>query len=307
MIYDIIIIGSGPAGLSSVIYAQRAELNALVIEKMPMSGGQVLSTEEVDNYAGLPGVGGFELGMKFREHADKLGAKFEEGTVIKVDVSEKIKKVYTQEGKEYQAKTIVIANGAEHKKLGAKGEEEFTSKGVAYCATCDGAFYRNKVTAVFGGGDVAVEDAIFLSRICEKVYIIHRRDEFRAAKVLQTELLSKENVEVIWDSQLEEIIGDSKVNKVILKNKKTQEIREVDVDGIFIAVGMDPQTSIYRESGIDLDERGYVKAGENCKTNIPGVYVAGDVRTKELRQIITACADGAVAVSNIEKYLIESK
>lgn len=307
MIYDIIIIGSGPAGLSSVIYAQRAELNALVIEKMPMSGGQVLTTEQVDNYAGLLGINGFELGMKFREHADKLGAKFQEGTVVKVDVSEKIKKVYTEDGNEYFTKSIVIANGAEHTKLGAKGESEFASKGVNYCATCDGAFYRNRTTVVFGGGDVAVEDAIFLSRLCEKVYLVHRRDELRAAKVLQTELLAKENVEVVWDSQLQEIVGENVVKKVVLRNNKTDQIREIEVDGVFIAVGMSPQTQIYKEAGIALDDKGYVIAGEDCKTNVAGVYVAGDVRTKQVRQIITACADGAVAVSNIEKYLIEVK
>lgn len=307
MIYDVIIIGSGPAGLSAVIYAERAKLNALVIEKMPMSGGQVLSTERVDNYAGLFGIAGFDLGMKFREHADQLGAKFEEGTVSKVDVTGNIKKVYTEDGKEFETKSIIIANGAEHSKLGVKGEEEFGGKGVSYCATCDGAFYRDKVTAVFGGGDVAVEDAIFLSRMCKKVYLVHRRDELRAAKILQEEVLSIDNVEMVWDSQLQEIVGEEKVNKVVVKNKKTGEDREIEVDGVFIAIGMTPQTEIYKDSGIEMHEKGYIVANEECATNVPGVYVAGDVRTKSLRQIITACADGAVAISNIERYLIENK
>lgn len=307
MIYDLIIIGSGPAGLSAVIYAQRAKLNAIVIEKMPMSGGQIMNTEQIDNYAGLLGIGGFELGMKFREHADNLGAKFEEGNVINVEVKDDIKRVYTEDGKVYESKSIIIANGAEHSKMGVKGEEEFSGRGVAYCATCDGAFYRDKVTAVFGGGDVAVEDAIFLSRICKKVYLVHRRDELRAAKVLQEEVLSLGNVEMVWDSQLEEITGDTKVEKVILKNKKDSSIREIEVDGVFIAIGMSPQTEPYKNAGIEINEKNYIVANEECSTNIPGVYVAGDVRTKSLRQVITACADGAVAVSNIERYLIEFK
>ncbi len=307
MIYDLVIIGSGPAGLSAVIYAQRAKLNAIVIEKLPMSGGQVLSTERVDNYAGLFGIGGFDLGMKFREHADQLGANFVEGTVVSVDVSSDIKKINTEDGKVYETRAIIIANGAEHAKLGVKGEEEFGGRGVGYCATCDGAFYRDKVTAVFGGGDVAVEDAIFLSRMCKKVYLVHRRDELRAAKILQEEVLSIDNVEMVWDSQLEEIVGQDKVEKVIVKNKKDGSTRDIDVDGVFIAIGMNPQTDIYKDSGIKLDEKGYIVAGEDCKTNVEGVYVAGDVRTKGLRQIITACADGAIAVSNIERYLIESK
>lgn len=307
MVYDLIIIGSGPAGLSAVIYAQRAKFDALVIEKMPMSGGQVLSTEQVDNYAGLLGIGGFEMGMKFREHADNLGAKFEEGTVVKVEVQDKIKKVYTEDGRVFEAKALILANGAEHTKMGVKGEAEFAAKGVSYCATCDGAFYRDKTTVVFGGGDVAVEDAIFLSRICKKVYLVHRRDEFRAAKVLQEEVLSKENVEVVWDSQLEEICGDDKVRKVVIKNRKSGEVREIEIDGVFIAIGMTPMTDVYKDSGINIDEKGYIVAGEDCKTNIDGVYVAGDVRTKQLRQIITACADGAVSVSNIERYFIETR
>lgn len=307
MVYDLIIIGSGPAGLSAVIYAQRAKLNAIVLEKMPMSGGQVLSTEEVDNYAGLPGINGFDMGMKFKEHADNLGAVFVEGEAIKVEVADKIKKVHTADGNIYEAKAIIIANGAEHSKINVKGEEEFAQKGVSYCATCDGAFYRNKVTVVFGGGDVAVEDAIFLSRMCKKVYLVHRRDELRAAKVLQEEVLSLENVEMVWDSVLLEITGTDRVEKVIVKNKKTDEVREIEIDGVFIGIGMSPQTEIYASSGIEIDDKKYIVAGESCATNVPGVYVAGDVRTKQLRQIITACADGAVSVSNIERYLIESK
>ncbi|MDO5696262.1 MAG: thioredoxin-disulfide reductase [Eubacteriales bacterium] len=307
MVYDVIIIGSGPAGLSSVIYAQRAMLKALVIEKLPMSGGQILNTEEIDNYAGMPGMAGFDMGMKFREHADKLGATFAEGNVVRVDVQDKIKKVHTEDGTVYETKTVILANGAEHAKMGVKGEEEFGGRGVSYCATCDGAFYRNKVTAVFGGGDVAVEDAIFLSRICTKVYLVHRRDQLRAAKVLQEEVLHLDNVEVIWDHELQEITGEGKVEKVIIKNKKDDSLRELTIDGVFIGIGMAPQTAIYKDSGIALDERGYIIAGEDCTTNVPGVFVAGDVRTKQLRQVITACADGAVAITNIERYLIENK
>lgn len=316
-IYDLIILGSGPAGLGASIYAQRAELKTLVIEKEMMSGGQVLTTYEVDNYAGLPGIGGFDLGMKFREHADKLGAEFAEDTVLRIEEADLEEKGLVQaagagqkiwqvtgENGAYLTKTVIIATGAHHRKLGVPGEEEMAGMGVSYCATCDGAFFKNKTTAVIGGGDVAIEDAIFLARICEKVYLIHRRDELRGAKSLQKKLLEMENVEIIWDTVADSINGESKVESLSLTNKKTGEKREISVDGVFIAVGITPNTDGF-ENLVEMDQGKYIAAGEDGKTSRPGIFAAGDVRTKNLRQIITAVADGASCISSVERYLNE--
>lgn len=299
--YDLIIIGAGPAGMSAAVYAARAELNFIVIEGSMMQGGQVLTTYDVDNYLGLPGIGGFEMGMKFAEHAKKLGVSFVTENVISMDVAGEVKKVVTDK-KEYETKTIIIATGAVHRKAGIPGEAEFTGKGVSYCATCDGAFFRNKTTAVVGGGDVAVEDAIYLARICEKVYLIHRRDEFRAAKSLVNKAKNTENIELVLDSTVERISGEAKVSSIEVKNKKTGNTDEFAVDGVFFAVGMQPVTAFVDKS-VQMNEAGYIVAGEDCATNVPGVYAAGDIRTKQLRQIITAAADGANAVTSVEKYI----
>lgn len=303
-VYDLIIIGSGPAGLGAAIYAQRARLDTLVIEKAMVSGGQVLTTYEVDNYPGLPGIGGYDLGLKFREHADKLGAQFQEDQVLKVedDGSDGTKRVVCVNGT-YEAKALILATGAVHRKLGIPGEEEFGGMGVSYCATCDGAFFRNKVTAVIGGGDVAVEDAIFLARMCSKVYLIHRRDALRAAKSLQESLMALENVEILWDSVADSILGDGKVERLVISNVKTGEKQELPVQGVFIAVGITPESSAF--AGLVEMENGYIKAGEDGKTSASGIFAAGDVRTKQLRQIITAAADGANAVTSAERYLTE--
>lgn len=303
-VYDLIIIGSGPAGLGAAIYAQRARLDTLVIEKAMVSGGQVLTTYEVDNYPGLPGIGGYDLGLKFREHADKLGAQFQEDQVLKVedDRPDGTKRVVCVNGT-YEAKALILATGAVHRKLGIPGEEEFGGMGVSYCATCDGAFFRNKVTAVIGGGDVAVEDAIFLARMCSKVYLIHRRDALRAAKSLQESLMALENVEILWDSVADSIQGDGKVECLSISNVKTGEKQELPVQGVFIAVGITPESSAF--AGLVEMENGYIKAGEDGKTSAPGIFAAGDVRTKQLRQIITAAADGANAVTSAERYLTE--
>lgn len=299
--YDLIIIGAGPAGMSAAVYAARAELNFIVIEGSMMQGGQVLTTYDVDNYLGLPGIGGFEMGMKFAEHAKKLGVSFVTENVISMDVAGEVKKVVTDK-KEYETKTIIIATGAVHRKAGIPGETEFTGKGVSYCATCDGAFFRNKITAVVGGGDVAVEDAIYLARICEKVYLIHRRDEFRAAKSLVNKAKNTQNIEIVLDSTVEKISGEAKVSTIEAKNKKTGNTAELAVDGVFFAVGMQPVTAFVDKS-VQMNEAGYIVAGEDCATNVPGVYAAGDIRTKQLRQIITAAADGANAVTSVEKYI----
>ena len=308
-IYDLVILGSGPAGLGAAIYAQRAELKTLVIEKEMVSGGQVLTTYEVDNYAGFPGIGGFDLGMKFREHADNLGAEFAEDVVIRIEEADPaedgtaLKKVVC-ENETYLTKTVIIATGAHHRTLGVPGEEEMVGMGVSYCATCDGAFFKNKTTAVVGGGDVAIEDAIFLARICEKVYLIHRRDELRGAKSLQKKLMAMENVEILWDTVVDKINGSMKVESLSLSNKKTGETSEITVDGVFIAVGISPNTEAFAGT-VEMDHGGYIVADENGKTSAPGIFVAGDARTKQLRQIITAVADGANCVTSVERYLIE--
>ena len=325
--YDLIIIGSGPAGLSAAIYGKRAGMELLVVEMAPMSGGQVLNTYEVDNYLGMPGINGFDMGMQFREHADMLGVEFLDAEVLSfeaigdmVEEREELAaaefkrtrrqnyyKVHTTEGN-YITKTIILATGAGHAHLEVPGEEKFSGRGVSYCATCDGAFYRGKTVAVVGGGDVALEDAIYLSRFCEKVYLIHRRDELRGAKILQEELFQKENVELLYSHTVQEIRGEDMVNGLLIKDLKAEKNareeaqRVLAVDGVFIAVGIIPHTEIAREL-LECDEKGYVIAGEDCATSMPGVFVAGDARKKQLRQIITAVADGANAVTSVGIYL----
>ena len=300
-IYDLIIIGSGPAGLSAAVYGMRAGLDLLVIEKNPMSGGQVLNTYEVDNYLGMPGINGFDMGVQFREHADKLNTPFLEADVTGISDGE-LKTVHTTQG-DLRAKALVLATGARHAHLEVPGEEELSGMGVSYCATCDGAFFKKRDVAVVGGGDVAVEDAVYLSRFCRKVYLIHRRDSLRAAKSLQDKLFSCENAEVIWNSTLQEIRGSDLVEGICIRTKGGNAERALAVDGVFIAVGMRPKTEVYREI-IACDEGGYLIAGEDCATSVPGIFAAGDIRTKALRQIVTAVSDGACAVASAEKYLI---
>lgn len=298
--YDLIIIGSGPAGLSAAVYGKRAGLNLLVLEKAPMSGGQVLNTYEVDNYLGMPGMNGFDMGMKFREHADKLGVEFREADVLSLNDRDGMKVVKTNE-EELEARAVILATGAVHAHLGVPGEEELSGMGVSYCATCDGAFFRGKTVAVVGGGDVALEDAIYLARTCEKVYLIHRRDELRGARVLQGELKRLANVEILYSCTVEEIQGGDGVEKLRVKNVKTGETFDLNAAGIFIAVGIRPNTELVRDM-VDCDEGGYILAGEDCATNVPGLFAAGDVRKKPIRQIITAVADGANAAVAAGSY-----
>lgn len=300
--YDLIIIGAGPAGLSAAVYGRRAGLDLLVIEQMPMSGGQVVNTYEVDNYPGLPGIGGFELGQKFRQHADGQGAAFQTGKAVRIEDGGKKKLVELADGTVFEARTLILAGGAKHAKLGVPGEDAFRGQGVSYCATCDGAFFKKRDVAVIGGGDVAVGDAVYLSRFCRKVWLVHRRDSLRAAKSLQDRLFACENVEVVWDSVLLAIEGSDLVEKIRVHNKKKETEREIPVEGVFIAVGMHPETEVCK-GVVACDEGGWVIAGEDCKTNVPGIFAAGDIRTKELRQIVTAVADGACAVASAERYL----
>ena len=306
--FDVVIIGSGPAGISASIYAKRAGLKALTLEQNPLSGGQVLNTYEVDNYPGLSGINGFDMGMKFREHADKLGCEFQNAAVSrvrKVSAGEESGFILETSEGEIFTRTVVAAMGAVHAKLQVPGEEEFAGKGVSYCATCDGAFFRGKMTAVVGGGDVAVEDAIFLARSCEKVYLIHRRDELRAADILQKELKALPNIEILWNTVVKEISGEEKAQSLTLEDTRTGVRRSLAADGVFIAVGIVPSGDLMKDM-VDHDEQGYFLAGEDCATDTPGIFVAGDLRKKKLRQVVTAVADGANAVASVLDYLRES-
>lgn len=300
--YDLIIIGAGPAGLSAAVYGRRAGLNLAVIEQTPMSGGQVLNTYEVDNYLGMPGISGFDLGMKFREHADKMDVTFLKERVTAIRDNGQVKTVETASGASYEAKSLILATGAEHALLEASGEEQWKGRGVSYCATCDGAFFKGRDVAVVGGGDVAVEDAVYLARMCRKVYLIHRRDSLRAAKILQEKLFACENVEVLWDCTVSKIYGGDLVEGVTLYHKQEKVEKDLAVEGVFIAVGMHPCTEAFA-GAVSCDEKGYLIAGEDCATDVPGVFAAGDIRTKSLRQIVTAVADGACAVTSVERYL----
>ena len=301
-IYDVIIVGSGPAGLAAAVYGQRAGLSLLVLEEAYVSGGQVLNTYDVDNYPGMPGISGMELAEKFYEHARSMGASFMTASVRGIHEKDGLKVVETAKEK-LLTRSVILATGARHRLLGVPGEEALTGMGVSYCATCDGAFFRDKTVAVVGGGDVAVEDAIFLARGCKKVYVIHRRDQLRAAKILQEKLLSLDNVEMKWNCVAEEIQGDGQVSGIKVRDVKSGQSSELAVDGVFIAVGTLPNTGFLGDF-LQLDEGGYIVAGEDMKTSVPGVFAAGDVRTKALRQIITAAADGANAITSVEAYLL---
>ncbi|MBQ1902481.1 MAG: thioredoxin-disulfide reductase [Lachnospiraceae bacterium] len=305
MIYDVIVLGGGPAGITAAIYGKRAGLDILVIDESPKSGGQILTTYEVDNYPGLPKIGGMEIGEKFREHADMLGAEFAVGRVSSIEKEDEIFLLRTRK-EVFRTRTVIIATGAGHRALGAPGESEHMGMGVSYCATCDGAFYKDKVTAIVGGGNVALEDALFLARTSKRVYLIHRRDEFRGDKVLADQVRATENITLVLDSVVESINGQMKVESIDVKNVKTEEMLNIAVDGVFIAVGITPNTE--RIAGLpERNEQGYIVAGEDCETNIPGIFAAGDVRTKQLRQVITSASDGANAIFSVQRYLNTQK
>ena len=301
-IYDVIIAGAGPAGLTAGIYAARADLKTLLIERYG-AGGQILNTYEVDNYPALPGITGAELGEKMSAHLDKFGVERVMAEIENIEFSEGANRVVTDAGT-FTGRSVILATGNSPRKLGIPGEEEFTGAGVSYCATCDGAFFRKRTVAVIGGGDVAVEDAIFLARGCEKVYLVHRRDELRAAKILQKALLELDNVEVMWSYIPKEIKGseEGSVSGLVIESVKNHEEKVLDVAGVFIATGNTPNAS-YTDA-LEKDDKGYIVADESCRTGIPGIFAAGDVRSKRLRQVSTAVADGANAVYSVQEYLI---
>lgn len=300
-IYDVIIIGGGAAGYSAALYASRAGLDTFVIEKMA-AGGQMALTDVIDNYPGFDdGIDGFALGMKMQQGAERFGAKTEYCQVISADFSHKIKSVETDSGV-FLSKSVIIATGANPREVGVPKEVELLGRGVHYCAHCDGNFYKDKTVLVVGGGNSAVSDALYLSHIAKKVILVHRRDTLRATKIYHEPLMESHNVEFRWNSAVMEILGDEKVSGVILKNLQNGEAVKVDCDGIFVSIGRKPATD-FLIGKINLDSNGYIVADETTKTSVDGVFAAGDVRTKALRQVITAASDGAVAAHYAEEYL----
>lgn len=303
-IHDVIIVGGGPAGYTAALYAVRAGLDALLIEKMS-AGGQMALTGDIDNYPGFEeGIDGFTLGMKMQKGAERFGAKTEYAEVTLVDFSQKIKKVQSEDS-DFYGKTIIIAAGANPRTLGLPMEKEFTGKGVHYCAHCDGRFYKDKTVVVIGGGNSAAADALYLSRLASKVYVVHRRDSLRAEKIYHEPLTKASNVEFIWNSILSEIVADDRVNGAKIKNTATKEISKIDCDGIFVSIGRKPATEFLNNS-IQLDSNGYIIADETTRTSAEGVFAVGDIRTKALRQVVTAVSDGAVAAHFAEQYITEN-
>ena len=304
MQYDVIVIGGGPAGYTAALYTVRAGLSTLVIEKL-YAGGQINETTQIDNYPGFPeGIDGFTLGQKLQQGAQRFGAETKNTEVVEVKLQGNEKIVETLDGI-YRARAVVIATGAGHKHLGLNQEQELVGKGVAYCAACDGNFYRGKTVAVVGGGNSAAADALLLSRIAAKVILIHRRDSLRATKIYHEPLQEKENVEFRWNSKVTELLHEEKLTGIKIQNVLTGQEEEISVDGLFISIGRKPATELFAGE-LALDEDGYIIAGESTQTEVPGVYAAGDVRTKKVRQIITAAADGAAAAHHIEEYLLQN-
>ena len=305
-IFDLIILGGGPAGLNAALYAKRGGIDVAIVDTSSV-GGQPVNYLEIENYLGFPTIQGWELAEKFEQHIDKFNIqKFQNEEIQNVDLISTIKTVQTLKNK-YLAKTIIIATGASPKKLGIRGEDEYIGKGVSYCAVCDGAFYKNKTVVVIGGGNAAVEEGIYLTKFAEKVYIMHRRDELRADKIIQERAFDNEKIEFIFDSIPLEIVGDSKkVNLIQYKNVKTGEIKTLNVDGVFPYIGFSPNTEFFNAQLVQ-DEFGFIRVDENMRTSEVGVFAAGDVRRTPLRQVITAVADGAVAGMSAVKYLEEVK
>lgn len=301
--YDVVIIGGGPAGMTAGIYAARAGHKTAILET-GAPGGQASTTDTIENYPGFPGgISGPELMMKFYEQAESFGVEMVFQHVTSIETDGDIKKVIAGDTI-YETRAIIIASGARPKVLGVNGEAKFRGKGVSYCATCDGFFFKDKEVAVVGGGDTAVEEALYLSKICSKVTVIHRRDQLRATRIVQDRAMKHEKIDFIWDSVVDEIIGNEKISELSLHNVKTQEKQSLKVDGVFIFVGYIPNTD-YLPASIAMDERGYVLTNEQLQTNIPGIFAVGDVRQKHLRQVATAVGDGALIITALDNYLAE--
>ena len=304
-VYDMVIIGGGPGGYTAALYAARAGLKTVVLEKLS-AGGQMALTSQIDNYPGFPeGVDGFTLAEQMQQGAERFGAESELAEVYRVDLNATPKVIETDEGTFY-GETVIIATGAGPRELGIPDEKNLTGRGVNYCAHCDGMFYKGKTVVVVGGGNSAAADAMYLSRLCEKVIVVHRRDTLRATKIYHEPLMAAENVEFRWNSTVSQLLSDGKVTGVVLKDVNTGEESKLSCDGVFVSIGRKPATDLVAGQ-LELDKGGYIVAGESTKTNIPGVYAVGDVRTKELRQIVTAVADGAAAAHAAEQYLAEKK
>ena len=302
-LYDMLIVGGGPGGYTAAMYAARAGLKVAVLEKLS-AGGQMALTSQVDNYPGFEdGVDGYDLAEKMERQAQRFGAETVYAEVTAMELQDAVKLLQTSEGF-FRGKTVVIATGANPKKLGIKKEESLSGKGVHYCAACDGMRYRGKTVAVVGGGNTAAADALALSRVAEKVFVIHRRDALRATKIYHEPLMQADNVEFLWNSALSELIGEEKLSAIQVKNLETQEVREIPCDGLFVSIGRAPATDLVAAQ-LTLDENGYILAGEDTVTSLGGVYAVGDVRSKLLRQIVTAVADGATAAHSAERYLAE--
>ena len=300
--FDVIVLGGGPAGYTAAMYTARAGLSTLVIEKL-YAGGQMTQTPNIENYPGFPqGIDGVLLGMNFQAGAQNAGVQTLNAEVTAVNLQGQEKILTTAKG-DFIGRTVIIATGADHRHLGLPREWELTGKGVTYCATCDGMFYRGKTVAVVGGGNSAASEALVLSRIAKKVYLIHRRDSLKASRSYHQPLEQAENVEFIWNSQVSQLLGKEKLSGVVLQNIQSGQEQELQLDGLFISVGRNPATELFRGQ-LELDEGGYIVADESTRTGIPGVYAVGDVRTKEVRQIVTAAADGAIAAHFAEEYFL---
>jgi len=299
--YDVIIIGGGPAGLSAGIYASRARLRTLLIEK-GMFGGLIANAELVENYPGFPeGISGFDIGERMSKQASKFGLETLSAEVTGVDLLKDIKTIHTTEGN-FSARAVIIASGAERKRLGVPGEDIFINRGVSYCATCDGALFKDRVVAIVGGGDSAVEEALFLTRFASKVIIVHRRNQLRASKMAQERALSNKKIDPMWDTVIEEIKGDNKVSQLVVRNVKTGATAQIVADGVFVYVGQNPNTG-FLKGQLPLDKEGYIITDDRMGTQIKGVYAVGDIRKNSARQVITAAGDGATAAISAEKFL----
>ena len=298
---DVVIIGAGPAGLAAAVYTGRARLNTLILEK-GMPGGQILLTDFVENYPGFPeGVVPFQLMEDFRTHAEKFGAKIETDEVKKIQKQGELWQVFGVKG-EYPARAVIIATGSVYRKLGLPGEAKLTGRGVSYCATCDGAFFKDKEIAVVGGGDNALTEALFLTKFCRAVKVIHRRDQFRAVKILQERIFANDKTEVLWDSVVEEISGENRVESITIKNVKDNKTSKLKLDGLFVSIGMDPNSEFVKDL-VDLDEWGEIKVIQNMSTSQPGIFAAGDVTDACPEQMATAVGTGVVAALAVDEYL----